>query len=127
MKTTTGAWVRKAESDYQCVVQTTRRREPFHDHVCFHSQQSAEKYLKALLQELGLAIPRVQHLDDLLGLLSHHEPSLRRLRRGLILLTAFAGDIHYHGASANRRQAASALRWAGRVRAECRGLLGLRS
>ena len=127
MKTTTGAWVRKAESDYQCVVQAAHQREPFHDQVCFHSQQSAEKYLKALLEELGLAIPRVHHLDDLLGLLSPRQPALQRLRRGLIVLTDFAGDIHYHGGSASKRQAASALRWAGRVRGECRGLLGLRS
>ncbi len=125
MKTTTRAWVRKAESDYQCAVQTVRGREPFHDHVCFHSQQSAEKYLKALLEKLGLAIPRVHHLDDLLALLSPYQPSLQRLRRGLILLTDFAGDIHYHGGSASKRQAAAAERWAGQVRAVCRTLLGL--
>jgi hypothetical protein len=47
------------------------------------------------------------------------------MRRGLIFLTDFAVDIRYPGDSASKRQAASALRWAGRVRGECRRLLGL--
>jgi HEPN domain-containing protein len=125
MKKTTRAWVSKAEADYQLVVQISRGRAPFHDQACFHCQQSAEKYLKALLEELGLAVPRVHNLDDLLGLLSPHQPSLRRLRRGLIFLTDFAVETRYPGDNATKRQAASALRWAGKVRAECRTLLGL--
>jgi HEPN domain-containing protein len=108
-------------------VQTAHGPQPFHDQVCFHCQQSAEKYLKALLEQLGLAIPRVHNLDDLLGLLGPHHRSLRPLRRGLIFLTDFAVDIRYPGDSASKRQAAAAVRWAGRVRGERRGLLGLPS
>ena len=126
MKRSTRAWVEKAESDFQVAALLAQGAEPFHDEQCFHCQQSAEKYLKALLEELGLAIPRVHNLDDLLGLLSPHHPSLQRLRRGLIFLTDFAVEIRYPGDRASKRQAASALRWAGRVRAECRLLLGLR-
>jgi HEPN domain-containing protein len=94
--------------------------------VCFHCQQCAEKYLKALLQEFGLAIPRVHNLDDLLNLLLPLQSTLRRFRRGLVFLTDFAVDIRYPGRSASKRQAASALRWAGQVRDACRALLGVR-
>jgi HEPN domain-containing protein len=88
-------------------------------------QQSAEKYLKALLAERGLAIPRTHNLDDLLALSLPHHASLRSLRRGVIFLTDFAVDIRYPGEHATKRQAASALRWAGKVRDACRVILNL--
>src|ERR1051326_2694161 len=69
MRRSTRQWVRKAESDFRLAVRIGRGREPFHDELCFHCQQSAEKYLKALLEELGLAIPKTHNLDDLFGLL----------------------------------------------------------
>jgi HEPN domain-containing protein len=93
--------------------------------VCFHAQPCAEKYLKALLEELGHPVPRTHNLDDLGGLLFPHHPTLRSLRRGLVMLTDFAVAPGYPGMHASRRQAAAALRWATRVRTACRGLLGL--
>jgi HEPN domain-containing protein len=51
-----------------------RAAESAHDGVCFHCQQSAEKYLKAIVQELGLAIPKIHALEDLLALLVHEIP-----------------------------------------------------
>jgi HEPN domain-containing protein len=101
--------------------------EPFHDEQCFHCQQSAVKYLKSLLEELGAAIPKIHNLIALLALLVPHYGSVRALRRGADFLTRFAIETRYPGDSASKRQAASALRWAGRVRAECRQLLGLAS
>lgn len=58
MKRSTGAWVRKAESDFPLAETIARGTEPFHDEQYFHCQQSAEKYLKVLLEELGLTIPK---------------------------------------------------------------------
>src|SRR5262249_48898131 len=125
MKRITRAWVRKAESDYQLAAALARGTEPFHDEQAFHCQQSAEKYLKALLEELGLTVPRTHVLKDVLALLVPHHPSLAALRRGLIFLTRFAVEIRYPGESASKRQATAALRWAGEVRTACRTLLGL--
>lgn len=118
--------MRKAESDYRLAIRINRGNESFHDELCFHCQQSAEKYLKALLEELGLIIPKTHNLDDLHGLLSPHHPALRSLRRGLIFLTDFAVETRYPGDNATKRQATAALRWAGKVRTICRGLLGMR-
>jgi HEPN domain-containing protein len=78
------------------------------------------------LEELGLAIPRTHNLVALLRLLALHHATLSSLRRGLDFLTRFAVDTRYPGDNATRRQAASALRWAGKVRHACRNLLGLR-
>lgn len=72
-----------------------------HNGVCFHCQQCAEKYLKALLEELGQPVPRTHNLDDVLTLLLPSHGTLRSLKRGLIFLTRFAVDTRYPGEDAN--------------------------
>lgn len=108
------------------VRQCSRSKTPLHDGVCFHCQQCAEKYLKALLEELGLTIPKTHILDDVLSLVRPHHPSLGSLRRGLIFLSDFAVNARYPGENASKRQAAASHRWAERVRDACRLLLGIR-
>jgi HEPN domain-containing protein len=125
MKKLTAQWVRKAESDYAVADQLARGAEPHHDEVCFHAQQSAEKYLKALLEELSQPVPRTHILEDLIALLLPYYTSLRSLRRGARFLTRFAVATRYPGTDASKRQAGAALRWAKRVRLACRVLLGL--
>ena|SRR5216683_2119787 len=87
--------------------------------------QAAEKYLKAILDEQGLTVPRTHDLEDLLSLLLPAHPELRALRRGLKFLIQFAVDPRYPGFRASKRQAEAALRWASLVRDTCRALLGL--
>ncbi len=97
-----------------------------HDLVCFHCQQAAEKYLKAVLNEQGLPAPRTHDLEDLLSLLLPTYRQLRALRPGLKFLLQFAVDARYPGFSATKRQAASAVRRAGQVRDACRLILAVR-
>jgi HEPN domain-containing protein len=94
--------------------------------VCFHCQQCAEKYLKALLQESGRPVPRTHELVDLLNLLVSDHASLRSHKRGLVFLTDFAVDPRYPGRDATKRQATATLRWTEKIRAEARALLGIR-
>jgi len=127
MQKLTAEWVKKAEGDYRVALVLSRGSEPFHDQICFHCQQCGEKYLKALLQELGLPVPRTHGLVALRNLLLEHHPSLANLRRGLEFLSRFAVGPRYPMFQAKKRQAVSAVRWANRVREECRTLLGIRS
>ena len=127
MQKMTAEWVDKAEKDYRVALMLARRHEPFHDTVCFHCQQSAEKYLKALLQEWGLPVPRTHNLPALRILLLPHHGFLRPWRRGLEFLSRFAVGPRYPLYDAKKRQATSALRWAGKVRHACRDLLGLKA
>jgi HEPN domain-containing protein len=122
----TREWLRKAEADFRAAETLAAGSEPFHDQVCFLCQQSAEKHLKALLEELNLAIPKIHDLEDLLDLLLPHLSLLNRYRRGLRFLTGFAVDPRYPLLHTTKRQAASALCRAGEVRTACRSLLGLR-
>jgi HEPN domain-containing protein len=92
MKRLTAGWVRKAEADVEGARKLAQARPPLPDPVCFHCQQAAEKYLKALAQEWRLAVPRTHNLDDLLNLLLPHEATLRGMRRGLVALSRYAVD-----------------------------------
>jgi len=81
--------------------------------------------LKALLEELGLSVPKTHDLEQLLALLVPHHSVLRSQRRGLAFLTTFAVAARYPGFNAKGRDAKAALRWAGKVRDACRVLLGI--
>jgi len=63
MKRLTAEWVRKAETDFLAAAALADASPPLHDAVCFHCQQCAEKYLKALLQESAAPVPRTQVSD----------------------------------------------------------------
>src|SRR5437879_445067 len=95
MKRMTREWIRKAEDDYRGAGKLASGRDRLHDQVCFHCQQCAEKYLKALLEELNLSIPKTHDLEDLLDRLLPYYGLLSGNRRGLRFLTAFAVDPRY--------------------------------
>jgi HEPN domain-containing protein len=118
--------VRKAEHDVKAARIIAGGPDRLYDNVCFHCQQAAEKYLKALLQEAGRPVPRTHDLRLLLTLLLPIHLGLRSLRRGLLFLSQFAVDHRYPGRDATKRQADAALRWADRVRTACRTILGLK-
>jgi HEPN domain-containing protein len=126
MKRATREWVRKAEADWKGARRLARGKEPLYDLACFHCQQSAEKYLKSLMEELGIHIPKTHDLEKLSNLLTPHHAALRSLRRGTRFLTEFAISPRYPGENAGKRDTQAALRWAERVREACRVLLGIR-
>ena len=125
MKKLTRPWVRKAEDDFLAAEELAQANNILPDQICFHCQQSAEKYLKALMQELGLPVPRTHVLQELVARLLPQEPSIRGLKRGAEFLTRYAVETRYPGDSATKRQAMAARRWMLRVREAVRPLLGL--
>ena len=63
MKPSTQEWIDKAEGDFNAALTLYRaRKHPSYDTACYHTQQSAEKYLKARLEEAGQSIPRTHNL-----------------------------------------------------------------
>ncbi len=126
MKQAARDWVNKAEEDYLAAVDLARRRKfQLHNSVCFHCQQSAEKHLKARIEEAGLRIPRTHDLESLLDILLRVEPLWAALRPALQNLTDFAVDFRYPGNEANKQDAKTALRDCKSVRREARTALGL--
>ncbi len=126
MKRTTAEWVRKAEADLLAARTLMTVKPRLNDPICFHCQQAIEKYLKALLQEFRVPIPRIHDLDDLLDLILPLDPTLQPLRRGLNVLTQYAVDYRYPGMTATSRESTSALRLAENIRKEIRIRLGIR-
>jgi HEPN domain-containing protein len=126
MKPTTLEWIDKAEGDFLTAQVSYRtRKRPNHDAVCFHAQQCAEKYLKARLEEAGLAIPRSHNLYALLTMLLPFEPAWSILAADLNVLSTFAVAYRYPGVSANRIDAKDALNRCRKVRRIVRGAFGL--
>ncbi len=125
MKRHTAQWVKKAEENINVARELAAQKPPPRNAVCFHCQQAAEKYLKALLQEIGAAVPRIHDVEDLVDLLLPHDATLKPLRRSVASLTKYAVEYRYPGMWANKRQMQSALRTAERVRSELRVRLSL--
>jgi HEPN domain-containing protein len=126
LKPSTREWIRKAESDYQLAVALSRRRKvTFFDQACFHSQQSAEKYLKARLEEANIVSPRTHDLTRLLTLLLPVEPLWTALRPALAALSHYAVEFRYPGNEATARDMKNAIKDAKAVRREARLALGL--
>lgn len=125
MRKLTVEWVEKAEDDFRSAQHLRQSKTGLHDQVCFHCQQSAEKYLKAVVQEDGKTVFRTHNLETVLASLLPQHPFLRGLRRGLKTLSRYAVELRYPGKSATKRQAQAALRWAARVRDACRAILGI--
>ena len=125
MKASTEEWVQKAEDDRAMAKRIASGKKRLYDGVCFHCQQCVEKYLKAILEELGIFVPKTHDLETLLGHLLANYPSLRSLMRGMDFLSQFAVLSRYPGYNAKRRQAQAAVRWMERVRKAARPLLGV--
>jgi HEPN domain-containing protein len=119
-------WVDKAEGDYFPARREFRaRKSPNYDAVCFHAQQAAEKYLKAILKENGTPIPRILSLAELLALLAKNDSSFMILQTDLNVMEGYAVQFRYPGLSADKVEAKSALFSAENVRSFARNRLGL--
>jgi HEPN domain-containing protein len=125
MKRATREWIEKADEDLKAAEFIVGSKPPLHDIVCFHCQQCAEKYLKALLEELNIYVGKTHDLEKLVHELLPHHVSLRPFRRGLKFLTRFSVDPRYPGKQHTKREAIAAISHATGIRTECRRLLKL--
>ena len=126
MKPETAEWVAKAEADL-----ATARREAAviesanYDAVCFHSQQCAEKYLKAILVEHSVKVPRVHDLEVLVNEVIALNAEIGVVMKSARVLSAMAVEVRYPGMSADEEDAEEALRSADSIREVSKGLLSL--
>ena len=119
-------WIGKAEADWATAQREFRvRRRANFDAVCFHAQQCVEKYLKARLIRAGINFPRTHDLVALLALTHKIEPLWQPWKDHLAKLTYYAVTVRYPGESAERIDAAEALKLAKLIRAEIRWGFGL--
>lgn len=124
MQPLTFEWVQKAEGDLATARRELRARTaPNYDAACFHAQQCAEKYLKALLQEAVTPFGKTHNLSLLLDLLKDQYPVLELIRPTLAMLSAYAVEYRYPGESADKDVARQAVKMAEEVKQLVAGFL----
>jgi len=87
-------WIMKGDSDFANAKRTACSEGPY-DTACFHAQQAAEKYLKAVLAFYGVMIPRTHDLEELQLLCAEfiHSKQFRLLE--LEELSDYAVSVRY--------------------------------
>jgi HEPN domain-containing protein len=127
MRRLTREWVKKAEGDFGTAQRELRaRKSPNFDSACFHAQQCVEKYLKARLQESGIAFPYTHDLETLLKLNLRVEPLWTGMMQSAKVLTQYAIKSRYPGSWFTRIQAKDAVARCRDIRKLVRQRLGLR-
>jgi HEPN domain-containing protein len=125
MKPLTAEWAGKAEADVAVMEREGRvRKNPAYDSVCFHAQQCAEKYLKAILSDQTLEAGRTHDLVALLERVLPMHPLWEAYRVDLAYLSDFAVAYRYPGESATKQQARDAIQRCRRFRIAAREVLG---
>jgi HEPN domain-containing protein len=126
MKPITQEWIEKAEGDWRAAQSLYRvRKDPNFDVICYLTQQSVEKYLKACLEEGGLAFPKTHDLPHLLRLTVQLQPLLSCLQHQAVNLNNYTVDFRYPGKSATKAQAKQAIQDCREARRVIRTAFGL--
>lgn len=119
------AGVKKAEEDFLLAQSALRRKKPLITGACFHAQQCAEKYMKALLVSRKLGFPMshdlllLNHLCSNAGILLEVDPQL------LSALTDYAVRTRYPGEEPALADAKEAMGTSKMIRSFARTFLGL--
>jgi HEPN domain-containing protein len=96
MKKETTFWIAKAEQDFKTVEILLQNNEGPPGIICFHCQQSAEKYIKAFLVEKNIEFPRTHDLLLLVeGYILPVNGTFREIIRVATDLTDFATSTRY--------------------------------
>jgi HEPN domain-containing protein len=90
-------WLLKADEDFNAAKSLMTYGDTFLSTVCFHSQQAAEKYLKAFLTYHQIEFPKTHDIDELLDLVAPGHKNLSESLRDVIILTNYGVDVRYPG------------------------------
>ncbi len=118
------AWAERAEEDFTLAKSAVQRKKTLTVGACFHAQQCAEKYLKALLVSKGAGFPKTHDLLMLNDLCSLAGIFLEVDARLLNTLTDYAVRTRYPGDSPTADDAKEALEIASTIRKFARAFLG---
>jgi len=117
-----GGWVRKAENDFSNATNEIKRgRSAPADTVCFHAQQTVEKYLKAVLVLKGIDFEKTHNISMLLALLPRHaRPVLSKVEQETLsdyaVMARYPGDYEPITLPDARKAVAAARRVRGFIR-----------
>ena len=119
------SWIAYAEEDFAAAKALMRRRKPFLSAACFHAQQSAEKYLKALLIVKDFDFPKTHDLPTLDTMCNTNGIVTGLVLQDPVDLTEYAVRKRYPGNQPTPAEAKEAIEIAKSVRRFARVFLGL--
>lgn len=128
MKEQTKQWLLLAEEDLK--VAQIILKEAIYSQVCFHSQQAAEKLLKALIEEKQ-SVPKEHRLPKLFQVCIKLGYQIKELREKLEFLDKFYTSTRYpfivgmlSGGSPIQEDASAALKYVEEVHSTITSILG---
>ncbi len=119
-------WVNYAEEDLIMARSALRRKQPLTTASCFHSQQCAEKYFKAILVARDVEFPKTHDLPILNTLCTNAGIFTGLAIESLGKLSGYAVHIRYPGSQPTPEEAREALEIAMIIRQFARTFLGLK-
>jgi len=93
----TREWVQKAESDFKAAGLLLKAGDDYLFQAAVHSQQAAEKYLKAFLVWHQIEFPKTHDIAKLIALAAEVAPDLPEILAEAKTLTGFGVDFRYPG------------------------------
>ena len=119
-------WVEYAEEDLTVAKSALRRNKPLTTSSCFHSQQCAEKYLKAMLIAKDAEFPKTHDLLILDALCNKAGILTGYTKEDLGRLSGYAVHTRYPGINRRLRMHKEALEIVTHVRRFARSFLGFK-
>ena len=119
-------WVEYAEEDFTMAKSALRRNKPLTISSCFHSQQCAEKYLKAMLVAKETEFPKTHDLLILDGLCNKANILTGYTKEELGRLSGYAVHTRYPGNQPALEDAKEALVIVSNIRRFARSFLGFK-
>ena len=120
------SWVIKAEEDWITANTMMRRRKVFTGVVCYHFQQCAEKYIKALIIHKGSAFPKTHDLNALSDISEANGIFIGMNENDLETLSGYAVTARYPSADPSEEDMQEALKLIKTIRKFSRTFLGLK-
>ncbi|MEA2075233.1 MAG: HEPN domain-containing protein [Euryarchaeota archaeon] len=89
------SWLKKAEKDLLTAKHELSFADAVTESICFHSQQAAEKYLKAYLVLLGIPFTKTHEIGELVTKCENKDKEMSALKEEADKLTDYAIEIRY--------------------------------
>ncbi len=119
-------WAQYAEEDLIMAKSAIKRAKPLTSSACYHSQQCAEKYLKAILIFKNLEYPKTHDLMMLDKLCNEAGVFTGFTKENMGRLSGYAVHTRYPGNQPTPEEAKEAVELATEVRKFARKFLGLK-
>ena len=88
-------WIEKADEDFEFALVNLQEGKPFIAQICFHFQQSAEKYLKGYIVAKDLEFRKTHDLSMLLSICISQNSAFEALSEECEYLNTFYVESRY--------------------------------